>query len=293
MHRTRTTHRPVSLFGALAAVVLLGLTACSDDSSSGNPFDNLPGSSAGEDNGGLPTLDLDLPDSTFTALPGKVRFANFVSDGTAGVDIDVYWGSSPEDGQLMGTVAFGTLSEFTTPMHQDLGFTDDDEATWSFVRKGGTTREDMIGGGDESFTADSVLTVGMAAAESFASQPGLNLSTQIFYEHDLSVPPAGFAHVYAWDGPWQATIEGAFGVLGSAGTCFFDGGEVTGGNIGVPNLVPAGTSGLAIVDANTECASGAAPSTDVVEAGRSYVAIGVAPSTDPAARTTVLLPLGV
>ena len=211
----------------------------------------------------------------------------------AGVDIDVYWGASPEDGQLMGTVAFGTVSEFTTPMHTDFGFADADEASWSFVRQGGTTREDMIGGGDESFTADSVLTVGMAAAKPLPSQPGLNLSTQIFYEHELSVPPAGFAHVYSWDGPWQATIEGAFGVLGSSATCFFDSGEATGGNIGEPNLVPAGTTGLAIVDANTECATGAAPAAEAVEAGRSYVAIGVAPTADPAARTTVLLPLGV
>ena len=293
MLRTRITHRPSSLLGALAAVALLGLAACSDDAGSSNPLDNLPGVTTDGSDGGGPTFDLDLPDSTFTALPGKVRFANFVSDGTAGVDIDVYWGSSPEDGQLLGTIAFGTVSEFTTPMHQDIGFTDDDEASWSFVRVGGTTREDMIGGGDESFTADSVLTVGMSAVEPLPSQPGLNLSTQIFYEHELSVPPAGFAHVYSWDGPWQATIDGAFGVLGSATTCFFDSGEATGGNVGVPNLVPAGTSGLAVVDANTECATGAAPAAEAVEAGRSYVAIGVAPTTDPAARTTVLLPLGV
>ncbi|MEQ1699071.1 MAG: hypothetical protein ABMA25_03125 [Ilumatobacteraceae bacterium] len=293
MHRTRIALRPSALLGSLAAVALLGLAACSDDGGSSNPLDNLPGITADGGDGGVPTLNLETPDATFTALPGKVRFANFVSDGTAGVDIDVYWGSSPEDGQLLGTIGFGTVSEFTTPMHTDFGFADDDEASWSFVRTGGTTREDMIGGGDESFTADSVFTVGISAAKPLPSQPGLNLSTQIFYENELSVPPAGFAHVYAWDGPWQATIEGAVGVLGSSATCFFDRGEATGGNVGEPNLVPAGTTGLAIVDANTVCATGATPSADVVEAGRSYVAIGVAPTTDPAARTTVLLPIGV
>jgi hypothetical protein len=296
MHRTRITHRSSSVLGALAAVALLGLAACSDDGGSSNPIDNFPGVTAdGSDggDGGGPTLNLDMPDATFTPMAGKVRFANFVSDGTAGVDIDVYWGGDPESGQLMGTVAFGTVSEFTTPMHSDLTFTDADEASWAFVRTGGTTREDMIGSGDESFTAESVLTVGISAVKPLPSQPGLNLSTQIFYENQLSVPPAGFAHVYSWDGPWQATIDGAFGVLGSSATCFFDSGEVTGGNVGVPYLVPAGTSGLAIVDANTECATGAVPSADAVEAGRSYVAIGVAPSTDPTARTTVLLPLGV
>ena len=291
---TRLAHRRTSFLGALFAVALLGVAGCSDDGGSGSsPFDvSAPGGSTLESDGGQPTFDFDLPDPTFTALPGRIRFANFVSDGTGGVDLDIYWGQDPEIGQLMGTVPYGTVTEFMSPMRQDPSMLDADEASWSVVPAGGTTREEMIGSGDEPFTAETTLTIAMSGVEPLPSQPALNLSKQVFYEHELSVPPAGFAHVYAWDSPWAAYIEGGFGVVGSAATCYFDDGVGTGGNVGTPALVPAGTSGLELVDANTECATGSGPVTGSVEAGRSYVLIGLAPTTDPAERTAVLLPLG-
>ncbi len=239
------------------------------------------------------SLNLDEIESDLTELPGQIRFGNFVSDGTAGIDIDVYWGSDPEIGVMMGTVAYGTVTDFMTPQHPTLIFgIDDNDAAYSFVRTGATTREDVIGSGDESFEVDSTITIAIAAVEPLPSSPDLNLSTQVFIEHELSTPPAGSAHVYGWDRPWAMVPDANFGVVGWTGACNPPQGEAVGGNAGVPALVPAGTAGLSLFDANTECASGPPPSADAGADGGSYVLIGLAPTTQAADRTVMLLPLG-
>ena len=49
---------------------------------------------------------------------------------------------------------------------------------------------------------------------------------------------------------------------------------------------------VSLFDANTECGSGPPPSADAVADGGSYVLIGLAPTTQAADRTVMLLPLG-
>lgn len=231
-------------------------------------------------------------DAEFYDLTGNIRFANFISDGEVGLDVDVYWGSSYGQSELMATVPYGTITEFVVPRRTENIVLDEDETNYFILPAGSTDNAEVLAADDEPFSEDTRLTIALAAAEPTASSPDLRVSWTTFVEHELSTPPEGTAHVYGWDNPWDP-IEGfAFALVGADDLCDPELGEVTGGNLGVPAVIPAGTSGTTLFDANTECASGGPAPEGELQAGHSYVLIGEAEVYDLSERTVLLLEVG-
>lgn len=231
----------------------------------------------------------------FTDLPGKIRFANFVSDGAAGVNLDLYWGVSLARGEKVGTVAYGEVTEFFTPRHSDEPVLKADEARFFLVPEGDVSGNptSFLVQDDPSFTADTVLTVALAAGDNVFDDT-LTVSRQTIYEAELSTPPDGMAHVFGWSAAFGKIEDGDFVLVGTDALCSPDRGESGGANLGVPALIPAGTVELSLFDANTEppCASGTPPITETVVAGRTYVLLGEAETPELDARRAVLLELG-
>lgn len=289
-------HLPYVVVTSLALLV----TACGDD-------DDSPGGTAGaggsESSGGDGSGD--APSGAgrggrggassgveFTDLPGKIRFINLVSDGASGQALDLYWGTSITRSEKAATIAYGEVTEFLTPRRLEDPILAPDEARLFMVLKDdvSSTPASFLVQEDPKFTDSTVLTVALAAADSISD--GLVVSRTTFQEHELSTPPAGMAHVYGWDRPFSQITDGKFVLVGADGLCDPDNGEDGGSNIGFPSLMPDGTTGLALFDANTECATGTPPLEDAVEAGHSYVLLGEAETYELDARKAVLLEVG-
>lgn len=245
------------------------------------------GSTGGASTGGRGSLEV-----TFNDLPGKIRFANFFSEGEGGVDVDIWWGTTTNRGEFLATVEYGEITDFQTPRRAEDALGDEDEAAFIILRKGDTEFGDIIGSQDPNFDEDSLYTLGIATSGRPTGTTAV-MSTSLFSEHELSTPPAGSAHVYSWTSAWDPIPDGDFPIIGTQSECMLERGEVTGGNLGSPVLVPDGTDDVTLFDANTECASGVEPTEGTVEAGKSYVIIGEAETFEIEARTTRLLELGV
>jgi hypothetical protein len=282
-----------------AVVTLLALVsvACGDDDDS-SPSGGA-GSSVGgaADTGGSPSRggSVSSTDVEFTDLPGKIRFINYVSDGTTGVDLDLYWGISIGRGEKFGTIAYGEITEFMTPRRADEALLKADEARFFLVPKGDMSSNpaSFLVQDDPTFAEDTVLTIAMAAGDTrIGTTP--NVSEQVFYEAKLSTPPAGMAHVYGWSSAFEKIDDGDFVVVGADDLCGPDDGDPGDSNLGNAALIPAGSTGLALFDANTEppCATGTPPVTGSIEAGHSYVLLGRADTHELDARRAVLLEVG-
>lgn len=247
-------------------------------------------SGAGAGAGGRPTTNVE-----FTDLPGSIRFVNFVSDGTSGVDLDLYWGISIGRGEKMATIPYGEITEFLTPRHSDEPVLMPDEARYFLVPAGDVSGSpaSFLVQNDPTFTVDTVLTIALAAAKS-VSGDALVVSAQTFDEAKLSAPPAGMAHVYGWDSAFSQIADGNFVLVGSSSECSPEQGDDGGSNIGYPSVFAPGSTELSLFDANTDppCSSSATPVTESLVAGHSYVILGEAETYQLDARRTVLLEVG-
>lgn len=248
------------------------------------------GTSSGAGRGGsIGTGEVELEE-----LPGKIRFVNFVSDGTAGVNLDLYWGISIRQSELVKTLEYGEITEFMTPRRVVQSNLDADEARFFLVPEGDVsgTPASFLVQQDPSFAEDTVLTVGLSAVDGLSDS--LTVSVGIFYEAELSTPPAGMAHVFGWSNAFDQITDGDFVLVGADGLCNPDRGESGGVNLGAPALIPAGATGVSLFDANTEppCDSGLPPVTEAIEDGHSYVLLGEAETYEIDARRVVLLELG-
>jgi len=228
----------------------------------------------------------------FVDLPGLVRFANFISDGEAGIDVDVYFGSPIADREFFATVAYGTVSEFTVPRRAESIPSDIYQTNYFVMPAGATDFGDNLAFGDEPFEEGTQLTVALAATDLLVPVPGISIVSQTFEEHELSVPPTGFSHVYAWFNAWAPIDDFSFARVGADDLCEPEDGVVTGGNLSTPALIPEGATGVTLFDANTECASGVTPPSGDIEPGRSYVLMGEAETYELDQRSIVLLEVG-
>lgn len=285
------------LFAAVVTSLSLVVSACSgggdsggsDDSGSSGGTAGTGGSSGTGGTGGGGSVEL-------ADLPGKIRFINFVSDGTTGVNLDLYWGTNITRGERVATVEYGEITEFLTPRRVvDDVVLDPDEARFFLVLEGdvSATPTSFLVLDEQVFTAETVLTVALAASDN-PSADTLAVSMQIFDEAELSTPPADMAHVFGWSRAFDRIEDGDFVLVGAEGLCDPDLGDSGGANLGAPALIPDRTSDLSLFDANTDppCDTGATPVSDSVEAGHSYVLLGEAETYELAARRTVLLELG-
>jgi hypothetical protein len=234
-------------------------------------------------------------DAEFTDLPGKIRFANFISDGMAGVNVDLYWGTDFDQSESIGTLAYGEVTEFLVPRRIDSFVLDADEARYFVVPEGDTTSTipQFLSQDDPAFADETQFTVAFAAVENFTTDD-LRISSTVFQEHELVAPPEGMAHVFVWSNAFDQIEGGDFVVVGADGICDPERGDGAGANIGTPALIPDGATGLALFDANTEppCDTSATPADGAVAAGHSYVLIGEAETYEIDARHTVLLEVG-
>lgn len=232
----------------------------------------------------------------FSDLPGKVRFINYVSDGKAGVNLDLYWGSTIARSEKVGTVHYGEITKFMAPRYAEQPMLDADQARFFLVPEGEhPTDPTLFKVRDErTFDADTVLTVALASSDNDPTF-GVTVSEQIFYEQHLSAPPAGMAQVFEWSAAFAQIPEHNFVVVGADDLCDPDLAESDDAtNLGLGVLIPGGTKGLALFDANTvpACASGASKISGTVEAGHSYVLLGEAETFEASARHSVLLEVG-
>lgn len=290
------------LFAAVLTSLSLVIAGCGGGDDTGASEDGgSPGGSAGaggsSGTGGTGQGGSGGGDSVeLTDLPGKIRFINFVSDGTTGVNLDLYWGTNITRGERVATVEYGEITEFLTPRRVvDDVVLDPDEARFFLVLEGdvSATPTSFLVLDEQVFTAETVLTVALAASDN----PGaatLAVSMQIFDEAELSTPPADMAHVFGWSRAFDRIEDGDFVLVGAEGLCDPDRGDSGGANLGAPALIPDGTSDLSLFDANTDppCDTGATPVSDSVEAGHSYVLLGEAETYELEARRTVILELG-
>lgn len=286
---------------SIALVASLGLfvAACGDDDDSSSGSGAGSGGMAGEtatDDGGEPSRggSVATHNGDFTDLPGKIRFVNFVSDGTDGVNLDLYWGTSLAQSERVMTVEYGQVTEFLTPRHLVSPVLQADEARFFLVPEGDVsgTASSFLVQDNPKFAADTVLTIGLAGHDGTGTQMPYVVAEQIFYEAELTTPPAGMAHVFGWSSAFDSIKDGKFVLVGANDLCEPDQGEPGGANLGVPAIVPDGATGLTLFDANTECATGATPVTESVEAGHSYVLLGQADAYELDARRSVLLEVG-
>jgi hypothetical protein len=297
-------HLSIAVLTSLALLVV----GCTDDDDDGGRADGAGGdsSSAGETSsaatsgsggssgsagrgGSVGAGEVELED-----LPGKIRFVNLVSDGTAGVNLDLYWGTSLRRSELVRTIEYGEITEFMTPRRAVDSILDPDEARFFMVAEGDVsgTPASFLVQQDPSFAEDTVLTVGLSAVDGLSDS--LTVSVGIFYEAELSTPPAGMAHVFGWANAFDQITDGNFVLVGAEGLCSPERGASGGANLGAPALIPEGATGVSLFDANTEppCDSGLPPITEAIEAGHSYVLLGEAETYELDARRAVLLELG-
>lgn len=285
------------LFAAVVTSLSLFVAACGggddtsagDDGSRGGTAGTGGSSGTGGGSGGANSVEL-------ADLPGKIRFINFVSDGTAGVNLDLYWGSDITRGERVATVEYGEITEFLTPRRLvDDVVLDPDEARFFMVPEGDLSASPttFLVLDEEVFSAETVLTVALAASDNLGADT-LAVSMQVIDEAALSTPPGDMAHVFGWSSAFANIEDGKFVLVGAEDLCDPDFGEPGGANLGAPALIPDGTSDLSLFDANTDppCDRGATPVTDSVEAGHSYVLLGEAETYELDARRSVLLELG-
>lgn len=297
---------------ALVTALVVSAAACSDDdgssdegtggrmSTGGRPSTGggpSAGGAAGAGDagetstGGRPTSS----EVSFVDLPGKIRFINHVSDGTAGVHLDLYWGTSIARSEPVGTIEYGEITDFMTPRRLEDTILDPTEARFFIVPEGDVsgTPSSFLVQDDQTFTDGTVLTIALAAAENTFSD-ALIVSERVIHEDELSTPPAGIAHVFDWSTPFSQIDDGDFVLVGTDTLCNPDRGEPGGANLGTPALIPEGEAELSLFDANTEppCDTGAGPVSAELEAGHSYVLLGEAETYEIDARRIVLLELG-
>jgi len=289
-----------SLSIAIVASLALLVSACTDEAETPDASGGAGGASTGGNAGGAGrsgsagSAGRGSSAVVFTDLPGKIRFVNHVSDGTTGVDLDLYWGLSIGRGEKQGTIPYGEATEFFTPRHSDEPVLDADEARYFLVPKDDVSRTpaSFLAQDDPAFAADTVLTIALAAAKNISGD-NLVVAAQTFHEQEIDAPPAGMAHVFGWTSAFEQIADGNFTLVGTDSVCSPERGE-SDGNIGVPVVLPRGEARLSLFDANTKppCATGTPLVDATLEAGHSYVLLGKADTYEFDARSAVVLEVG-
>jgi hypothetical protein len=115
----------------------------------------------------------------------------------------MYWGTSIRRSELVRTIEYGEITEYMTPRRAVDSTLDPDEARFFMVPEGDVsgTPASFLVQQDPSFAEDTVLTVGLSAVDGLTDS--LTVSVGIFYEAELSTPPAGMATSSA--GPTRST----------------------------------------------------------------------------------------
>ncbi len=270
--------------------------ACSSDDDSLDPAATGGSDSSGSGGGTSSTGGRTGSTTEYSDLPGKIRFANFVSDGTQGVDLDFYWGSTLEKGELIGTVEYGEITDFHVPRRANDSVLDADEARYFAVISGDTTSLPTAFPvlWDQQFSETTVLSVLLAGAENLTGD-ALVVQSQTVREEKLPTPPSGKVDVFGWSSAFDQIQDGDFVLVGSADVCSPTQGDSGGANAGVAYIFSPGTVDLALYDANTEppCATGSVPVEATLEADHSYIILGEAETFELSARKTVLLEVGM
>ncbi len=221
--------------------------------------------------------------------PGRIRFANFVSDGTAGVNVDIHWGDwgEPDESEFVITVPYGEITDFMTPRRPANADRRETAAYFLIVPEGRSTTEPIAGGGRwaASSRAGASQLVALAGGDDFDSAEGL--SAILLLESDAPRPPSDKAHVYRWTVPFAAITEGDQVSVAAEETCDPD--TLLGGALGPASIFEPGTMGLFLADADTDCSSGSSPAEGSVEGGKAYLLLAKADSHDLDARESVLL----
>jgi hypothetical protein len=289
-----------SLFIQLGFALALGLTACTggDDPGGAGGDGDGDGSGGGDGFGGeTGTGGTTGSEVEFEDLPGRIRFANFVSDGEAGVTLDLYWGGTLEESEFVDTLEYGEVSDFFTPRRPVdtvlSALLDPDEARYFIVLEGEMTSlpSEFLVMQDEAFDEETTITVGLSFAQAFSAGT-LAISSQSILEHRMDPPGAEESHVYVWSGAFEEIPDGDFVQVAADGVC----GPPTVGataNAGEAFVLSPDAMGLFLADANTDCASGSTPAEGSLEAGRSFLLMGKADTFTVEAREAVLLPLTV
>jgi hypothetical protein len=159
-------HLPIAVLTSLALFVF---AACEEDDDPASDGSGGVTSGVGGDASAGEAGDAGLAPSTggrtgsgveFTDLPGKIRFINYVSDGTAGVNLDLYWGTSIARSEKAGTIAYGEITEFMTPRRANETILDPDEARYFLVPEGDVsgTPTSFLVQDDQPFTEETVST---------------------------------------------------------------------------------------------------------------------------------------
>lgn len=283
-------------FIAFAVCFVLFVSGC-EGGEGGAPGDgdSVTGDGDGDATGGLGgAMGSDVE---FEDLEGRIRFANFVSDGEEGVNLDLYWGGSLSQSEFVQTIEYGEVTEFFTP-RRPVGtllseLLDPDEARYFLVLEGDTTSlaSEFLVLTDESFAAETTLTVAMALGDNSLSA-GLVVSSTTILEHVLPVPPDDESYVYGWSGAYNQIPEGDFVLVAADGVCDPMTVGAT-GNVGQAFVLSPDATGIFLTDANSECATGSTPVTEELEAGHSYILMGKADTFEVDAREAVLLELTV
>lgn len=290
-----------------ARLVALGLVlsvscfaACDDETEDGGDGgaggdDGLAGSGSGF--GNRPGLggDGDEGRDTFVDLPGNIRFANFVSDGTAGVDLDLYWGATLESAEFAGRVDYGEVTEYLAPRQSQRllaeALLDEDEARYFLVPADDhiSLPSKFLVNTDEHFDEATRETVVMSGGEALITDD-LVVTSSVVLEHRMETAPLATAHVYVSSGAFDLIPDGDFVQVAAAGVCGPDT-QPSLGNTGQAFELPGGSTDLFLTDANTDCATGSSVAEGSVDARSSYLLIGKADTYDLAAREAVLVEL--
>jgi len=278
--------------GALGSLCLaVALSAGCDDETE----DGGGGGEGGEDGaGGSGTGGSDSEDE-FADLPGAIRFANFVSDGAAGVDLDLYWGATLESAEFVDTVAYGDVTEYLVPRQSQRllaqALLDEDEARYFLVEAGDriSLPDRFLVNTDEAFAETTRETVVLSGGEALIGD-ALVVTSSVVLEHRLETAPLGSAYVYVSSGAFNEIPDGDFVQVAAAGVC----GPPTEpaiGNAGEAFVLDAGATGLYLSDANTDCATGSTVAEGTARTRQSYLLIGKADTYDLDAREAVLIDL--
>lgn len=296
MMRTSTARSLALAFVFLGASFAAGCDDEPEDGGAGGEggADGAAGDSGFGNRPGMGTGGGESEDE-FVDLTGAIRFANFVSDGTEGVDLDLYWGATLESGEFVETVEYGEVTDYLIPRQSQRllaqALLDEDEARYFLVVAGDriSLPSKFLVNTDEAFEETTRETVVMSAGETFVSD-NLVVSTSVVLEHRLVNAPLTSAYVYVSSGAFNHIPDGDFVQVAAEGVC----GPPTEpaiGNTGQAFVLDAGSTGLFLTDANTDCATGSAVADGTARARSSYLLIGKADTYDLAAREAVLVEL--
>ncbi|MGB2757109.1 MAG: hypothetical protein WBD02_05555 [Acidimicrobiia bacterium] len=224
------------------------------------------------------------PEREFTKYEGTVRFANFYAKDGAGVDLDVYFGSTAESGKKIGTMKYGEVSDPTAMYVEQSPYVSNADGTDSlrllFLPAGKTATTDMVYSDDKTLKKGADYLYALGWDKPFGG--GSGLTSQLAYIQDLATPADGKGVVVLNDIGTRGTEDGQFSSLGIDGDC--NGlpslQDFQSGNLGSAYAVDPGSHEVFSYDANTQCVNKSAAQTIDVKAGEVWVLFAWATSRD-------------